>query len=93
VVDVAVGDVDRGEVAVVQATQPASVSGSGVVGRVCNGKASFSPKIRVDVIGSHAIGGPNGRGRSPTTAFSGAVKTLTLSGAVMPVTSSPAAKP
>src|SRR3954465_13908037 len=47
--------------------------------------ASRSPKRSVEVTASHAIGGPNGRGRSPTTAFSGAVKTLTPSSGAMPL--------
>jgi hypothetical protein len=50
--------------------------------------ASFSPKISVEVIGSNAGGGPNGRARSPTIAFSGAVKTLMFSGGDMLIGSS-----
>src|ERR1700722_772294 len=65
--------------------QRASASASSAVVRVSTRTASFSPKIRVEVVASHAIGGPHGRGRSPTMAFSGAVKTLTFSAAVMTV--------
>ena len=41
--------------------------------------ASCSPKINVEVLGSNAGGGPNGRTRSATISFSGAVKTLMFS--------------
>jgi hypothetical protein len=41
--------------------------------------ALFSPKINVEVLGSNAGGGPNGRTRSATIGFSGAVKTLMFS--------------
>ena len=41
--------------------------------------ASYSPKIKVDVIGSKPSASQKGFGRSPTIAFPGAVKTFTLS--------------
>src|SRR5580692_11180178 len=41
--------------------------------------ASYSPKIKVDVIGSKPNGSPKGLGRSPTIVFPGAVKTFTPS--------------
>jgi hypothetical protein len=41
--------------------------------------ASYSPKIKVDLIESKPSAWPKGFGRSPTIAFPGAVKTLTLS--------------
>jgi hypothetical protein len=41
--------------------------------------ASFSPKIKVDVIGSKPSASPRSFGRSPTIAFPGALKTFTLS--------------
>jgi hypothetical protein len=40
--------------------------------------ASFSPNIKVDVIGSNPSASPKGFGRSPTIAFPGAVKAFTL---------------
>lgn len=44
------------------------------------GRTRGTPLIVVElVVASHAIGGPHGRDRSPTMAFSGAVKTLTFS--------------
>jgi hypothetical protein len=51
--------------------------------------ASFAPTISVEVLGSKAGSGPNGRTLSPTIAFSGAVKTLMFSGGDMLVGSSP----
>jgi hypothetical protein len=41
--------------------------------------ASYSPKIKFDVIGSKPSASPKGFGRSPTMTFPGAVKTFTLS--------------
>jgi hypothetical protein len=41
--------------------------------------ASYSPKIKVDVIGSKPSASPQGFGRSPTITFPGAVKTFPLS--------------
>src|SRR5271155_4612072 len=43
------------------------------------GSASFSRKIKVDVIGSKPSASPKAHGRSPTIAFPGPVKTFTLS--------------
>jgi hypothetical protein len=93
VVDVAVGDVDRGEVAVVQGDPAGQRLGLGGGGEGVDQDGVVLTKDQGRCHRIPAIGGPDGRGRSPTTAFSGAVNTLTLSGAVMPVTSSPAAKP
>src|SRR6202451_4145408 len=62
-----------------KATQSASASASATVNIASTSTASCSPKINVDVIGSKPSASPNGLGRSPTIAFPGAVKTLTLS--------------
>src|SRR5271156_1819412 len=70
------------------ATQSARASASATVVMASTSTASYSPKIRVDVIGSKPSVSPKGFGRSPTITFPGAVKTLTpsvfdLRGAVM----------
>ena len=52
---------------------------------VSTGTASCSPKINVEVLGSNAGSGPNGRTRSATMAFSGAVKTLMFNAGCMVV--------
>src|SRR5580698_4838797 len=61
------------------AIQSASTSASATVVIASTSTASYSPKIKVDVIGSKPSGSPNGFGRSPTMTFPGAVKTFTLS--------------
>src|SRR5271169_1623759 len=75
-----------------RATQSARASASATVPIASTSTASYSPKIKVDVIGSKPSASPKGFGRSPTIAFPGAVKTLTPSafdamGAVMCVVS------
>src|ERR1700691_6415249 len=72
------------------ATQSARASASATVPIASTSTASYSPKIKVDVIGSKPSASPKGFGRSPTIAFPGAVKTFTPSvfdatGAVMRV--------
>ena len=62
-----------------RATQSARASASATVPIASTSTASYSPKIKVDVIGSKPSGSPKGFGRSPTIAFPGAVKTFTLS--------------
>jgi hypothetical protein len=62
-----------------RAIQPARASASATVPIASTSTASYSPKIKVDVIGSKPRGSPKGFGRSPTMTFPGAVKTLTLS--------------
>src|ERR1700677_850873 len=62
-----------------KATQSASASASATVNIASTSTASCSPKIKVEVIGSKPSASPKGLGRSPTIAFPGAVKTLTLS--------------
>src|SRR5579859_6312453 len=73
------------------ATQSARASASATVIIASTNTASYSPKIRVDVIGSRPSASPKGFGRSPTITFPGAVKTLKPSvfdvGAVMCVVS------
>src|SRR5580698_8493737 len=75
-----------------RATQSARASASATVVIASTSTASYSPKIKVDVIGSKPSGSPKGFGRSPTMTFPGAVKTFTLrafdaTGAVTPVVS------
>src|SRR6202020_1785796 len=62
-----------------RATQAARASASATVPIASTRTASYSPKIKVDVIGSKPSGSPKGFGRSPTIAFPGAVKTFTPS--------------
>src|SRR5271165_4448720 len=62
-----------------KATQSARASASATVPIASTSTASYSPKIKVDVIGSKPSASPKGFGRSPTIAFPGAVKTLTPS--------------
>src|ERR1700681_197399 len=62
-----------------RATQSARASASATVPIASTSTASYSPKIKVDVIGSKPSGSPKGFGRSPTIVFPGAVKTLTPS--------------
>src|SRR5207247_74025 len=62
-----------------RAIQSARASASATVVIGSTSTASYSPKIKVDVIGSKPNASPKGFGRSPTIAFPGAVKTLTLS--------------
>src|SRR5580692_586554 len=62
-----------------RATQSARASASATVPIASTRTASYSPKIKVDVIGSKPSGSPKGFGRSPTIAFPGAVNTLTPS--------------
>src|SRR5580698_2874507 len=62
-----------------RATQSARASASATVPIASTSTASYSPKIKVDVIGSNPSGSPKGFGRSPTIVFPGAVKTFTLS--------------
>jgi hypothetical protein len=83
VIEMAMGDVDRREVAVMQGDPVGKRFSLATVMSVSTRTASCSPKINVEVLGSNAGGGPNGRTRSATIAFSGAVKTLTLSAAAM----------
>src|ERR1700733_10920181 len=71
-----------------RAIQSARASASATVPIASTSTASYSPKIKVDVIGSKPSGSPKGFGRSPTMTLPGAVKTFTLSvldvmGAVM----------
>src|ERR1700681_3467607 len=75
-----------------RAIQSARASASATVVIASTSTASYSPKIKVDVIGSKPSASPKGFGRSPTIAFPGAVKTFTPSefdvmGAVMCVVS------
>src|SRR5580700_358306 len=78
-----------------RATQCARASASATVPIASTSTASYSPKIKVDVIGSKPSASPKGFGRSPTIVFPGAVKTFTLSvfdatgGATRVVSSSP----
>src|ERR1700683_5772608 len=60
-----------------RATQSARASASATVPIASTSTASYSPKIKVDVIGSKPSGSPKGFGRSPTIVFPGAVKTFT----------------
>src|SRR5579872_5569368 len=62
-----------------RATQSARASASATVNIASTSTASYSPKIKVDVIGSKPNASPKGLGRSPTMVFPGAVKTFTLS--------------
>src|ERR1700683_140230 len=62
-----------------RATQFARASASATVVRASTSTASYSPKIKVEVIGSKPSASPNGLGRSPTIVFPGAVKTFTPS--------------
>src|SRR5579863_1331364 len=62
-----------------RATQSARASASATVPMASTSTASYSPKIKVDVMGSKPSASPKGRGRSPTIVFPGAVKTFTLS--------------
>src|SRR5277367_4012001 len=62
-----------------RATQSARASASATVHIASTSTASYSPKIKVDVIGSKPNASPKGLGRSPTIVFPGAVKTFTLS--------------
>src|SRR5271166_1759824 len=62
-----------------RATQSARASASATVPIASTSTASYSPKIKVDVIGSKPSASPKGFGRSPTIAFPGAVKTFTFS--------------
>ena len=62
-----------------RATQSARASASATVPIASTSTASYSPKIKVDVMGSKPNASPKGFGRSPTIAFPGAVKTFTLS--------------
>src|SRR5579862_6622000 len=62
-----------------RATQFARASASAIVPIASTSTASYSPKIKVDVIGSKPNASPKGFGRSPTIVFPGAVKTLTPS--------------
>src|SRR5271156_5171221 len=61
-----------------RAIQSARASASATVVIASTSTASYSPKIKVDVIGSKPNASPKGFGRSPTIAFPGAVKTFTL---------------
>src|ERR1700719_936248 len=60
-----------------RATQSARASATVVIASTST--ASYSPKIKVEVIGSKPSGSPKGFGRSPTITFPGAVNTLTPS--------------
>src|SRR5580658_1899505 len=62
-----------------RAIQCARASASATVVIASTSTASFSPKIKVDVIGSKPSASPKSFGRSPTIAFPGAVKTFTFS--------------
>src|ERR1700735_2315989 len=62
-----------------RAIQSARASASATVPIASTSTASYSPKIKVEVIGSKPNGSPKGLGRSPTMVFPGAVKTFTLS--------------
>src|SRR5580692_11290071 len=61
------------------ATQSARASASATVVIASTSTASYSPKIKVDVIGSKPSASPKGFGRSPAIVFPGAVNTLTPS--------------
>src|SRR5271170_418630 len=61
-----------------RAIQSPRASASATVVIASTSTASYSPNIRVDVIGSKPSASPKGFGRSPTIAFPGAVKTFTL---------------
>src|ERR1700729_2624890 len=61
------------------AIQSARASASATVVIASTSTASYSPKIKVEVIGSKPSASPKGLGRSPTIGFPGAVKTFTLS--------------
>src|SRR5580700_2080469 len=61
-----------------RAIQSARASASATVPIASTSTASYSPKIKVDVIGSKPSASPKGFGRSPTIVFPGAVKTFTL---------------
>src|ERR1700735_3559194 len=61
------------------AIQSARASASATVVIASTRTASYSPKIKVDVIGSKPSGSPKGFGRSPAITFPGAVNTLTPS--------------
>src|ERR1700761_1409940 len=62
-----------------RAIQSARASASATVVIASTSTASYSPKIKVDVIGSKPSGSPKGFGRSPTITFPGAGNTLTPS--------------
>src|SRR5580698_4473250 len=62
-----------------RAIQSARASASATVVIASTRTASYSPKIKVEVIGSKPSASPKGFGRSPTITFPGAVKTLTPS--------------
>src|SRR5580658_1657631 len=62
-----------------RAIQSARASASATVPIASTSTASYSPKIKVDVIGSKPSASPKGFGRSPTIVFPGAVKTFTPS--------------
>src|SRR5271169_7189841 len=62
-----------------RAIQSARASASATVVIASTSTASYSPKTKVDVIGSKPSASPKDFGRSPTIAFPGAVKTFTLS--------------
>src|ERR1700683_2314573 len=62
-----------------RATQSARASASATVIIASTSTASFSPKIKVEVIGSKPNASPKCFGRSPTIVFPGAVKTFTPS--------------
>src|SRR5208283_3546701 len=62
-----------------RATQSARASASATVPIASTSTASYSPKIKVDVMGSKPSASPKDFGRSPTIAFPGAVKTFTPS--------------
>jgi len=75
-----VRNIDGLQVAVVQSNPiRKSLGASATVHIASTNTASYSPKIKVDVIGSKPSASPKGFGRSPTIAFPGAVKTFTLS--------------
>src|ERR1700734_2837977 len=60
-----------------RAIQSARASASATVVIASTSTASYSPKIKVEVIGSKPSASPKGLGRSPTIVFPGAVKTFT----------------
>src|ERR1700679_3163887 len=62
-----------------RATQSARASASATVVIASTSTASYSPQIKVDVIGSKPNASPKGFALSPTIGFPGAVKTFTLS--------------
>src|SRR6202140_2482219 len=62
-----------------RAIQSARASASATVVIASTSTASYSPKIKVDVMGSKPSASPKGFGRSPTIGFPGAVKTFTPS--------------